>query len=83
MSELTLGTTLSALVLCGMAGMVGQGIRAIVGLRKAGYLQIEAGDSKQNFSGSYLMVTLMIGFYCWQSFRADNGAGYICREISF
>lgn len=62
MSELTLGTTLSALVLCGMAGMVGQGIRAIVGLRKAGYLQIEAGDSKQNFSGSYLMVTLMIGF---------------------
>lgn len=62
MSELTLGTALSALVLCGVAGMVGQGIRAIVGLRKAGYLQIEAGDSKQNFSASYLMVTLMIGF---------------------
>lgn len=62
MSELTLGTALSALVLCGVAGMVGQGIRAVVGLRKAGYLQIEAGDSKQNFSASYLMVTLMIGF---------------------
>ncbi|MGK3191072.1 glycoside hydrolase family 19 protein [Enterobacter soli] len=62
MNEITLGTALPALILCGMAGMVGQGIRAIVGLRKAGYLQIEAGDSKQNFSASYLMVTLMIGF---------------------
>lgn len=62
MNELTLGTALPALILCGMAGMVGQGIRAVVGLRKAGYLQIEAGDSKQNFSASYLMVTLMIGF---------------------
>lgn len=62
MSELTLGTALSALILCGVAGMVGQGIRAVVGLRKAGYLQLEAGDSKQNFSASYLMVTLMIGF---------------------
>lgn len=62
MSELTLGNALSALILCGMSGMVGQGIRAVVGLRKAGYLQLEAGDSKQNFSASYLMVTLMIGF---------------------
>jgi predicted chitinase len=62
MNELIIGTELSALVLCGVVGMVGQGIRAVVGLRKAGYLQIEAGDSKQNFSASYLMVTLMIGF---------------------
>jgi hypothetical protein len=37
MNEITLGTALPALILCGMAGMVGQGIRAIVGLRKAGY----------------------------------------------
>ncbi|WP_313687359.1 hypothetical protein [Pantoea sp.] len=62
MTTITLASALPALLLCGIAGMTGQGIRAVVGLRKAGYLQIENKDDTQNFSASYLMVTLMIGF---------------------
>lgn len=62
MSALTAENVLPALILCGLAGMIGQGIRAVIGLKKAGVLQQEKMDFTQPFSSSYLMITLMIGF---------------------
>lgn len=53
---------LTILVLGGVAGMVGQGIRAVIGLKKAGYLQLETMDNAKVFNASYLILTLMIGF---------------------
>ena len=50
------------LFLCGTAGMVGQGIRAVIGLQKAGYLNLDSNNTKASFSASYMIVTLMIGF---------------------
>ncbi|PKH21271.1 hypothetical protein CIG19_15795 [Enterobacterales bacterium CwR94] len=59
---LTAPNVLIILTLCGTAGMIGQGIRAIIGLHKAGYLKLDNNAMKANFSASYLMITLMIGF---------------------
>ena len=61
MNELTAINVLPALVLCGVAGMVGQGIRAVVGLNKAGDFQADKLEHF-HFNAPYLLVTLMIGF---------------------
>ncbi|UVC31686.1 hypothetical protein [Pantoea sp. SOD02] len=59
---LTAPNVLTILALCGTAGMIGQGIRATIGLHKAGYLNLDGNAAKADFNASYLMVTLMIGF---------------------
>ncbi len=62
MNELTATNVLPALLLCGLAGMVGQGMRAIVGLNKTGELEPGKIAHLPSFNLAYLSVTLMIGF---------------------
>ncbi|MGD0192174.1 MAG: hypothetical protein ABSD74_15650 [Rhizomicrobium sp.] len=53
---------LVALLICGLLGMLGQGIRAIVGLKNANALNTTTPGRQSVFSAAYLLVSLMIGF---------------------
>jgi putative chitinase len=52
---------LSALVLTGMMGVLGQGVRAAVGLKSSGRLK-STPDQQSAFSAAYFAMSLMIGF---------------------
>jgi putative chitinase len=57
-----MGVTLQGLLLCGLMGLIGQGVRAVIGLKNAA-ADFQAAPSQSNaFSASYLLVSLMIGF---------------------
>jgi len=56
------GSILLALLLCGLLGVLGQGIRAIVGLKNAGALASTTPSEQAEFSLAYLALSLMIGF---------------------
>jgi Domain of unknown function (DUF1906) len=56
------GSVLAALLLFGLLGLLGQGIRAVVGLRNAGALNMTTPTDQSVFSAAYLLVSLMIGF---------------------
>jgi predicted chitinase len=58
----TVGTILFALLLCGLLGVLGQGVRAIVGLKNAGALNSTTPSEQVEFSLAYLVLSLMIGF---------------------
>lgn len=58
----TVGTILLALLLCGFLGLLGQGVRAIVGLKNAGSLNSTTPNEQSEFSLAYLVLSLMIGF---------------------
>ena len=58
----TVGTILLALLLCGLLGTLGQGVRAIVGLKNAGSLNSTTPTQQAEFSLAYLVLSLMIGF---------------------
>ena len=58
----TVGTVLLALLLCGFLGVIGQGVRAIVGLKNAGSLNSTTPGEQAVFSLAYLAMSLMIGF---------------------
>src|SRR5271155_968828 len=58
----TVGSILLALLLCGLLGVLGQGVRAIVGLKNAGSLNTTAPTEQAEFSLAYLVLSLMIGF---------------------
>jgi hypothetical protein len=58
----TVGTILLALLLCGLLGTLGQGVRAIVGLKNAGSLNSTTPNEQAEFSLAYLVLSLMIGF---------------------
>ena len=53
---------LTTLVLCGLLGAVGQGIRAAVGLKSVATLQAQAGSQQDQFDAAYFALTMMIGF---------------------
>ena len=54
---------LGTLFLCGMMGLLGQGIRAAVGLKSAATLSAELPPTQQaQFNAAYFGVSLMIGF---------------------
>lgn len=54
---------LGTLLLCGMMGLLGQGIRAAVGLKSAATLSAELPPTQQaQFNAAYFGVSLMIGF---------------------
>lgn len=55
------GDVLSALVLSGLMGVLGQGIRAAVGLKGSGRLS-QTPDQQSAFSAAYFALSLMIGF---------------------
>ncbi len=59
---LTVYSTLAALLLCGLLGLLGQGIRAVVGLKNSGSLASENPSEQSVFSAAYLSLSLMIGF---------------------
>jgi predicted chitinase len=58
----TVGSILLALLLCGLLGVLGQGVRAIVGLKNAGSLNSTTPTEQAEFSLAYLVLSLMIGF---------------------
>jgi predicted chitinase len=58
----TVGSILLALLLCGLLGTLGQGVRAIVGLKNAGSLNSTTPTKQAEFSLAYLVLSLMIGF---------------------
>ncbi len=58
----TVGSILLALLLCGLLGLLGQGVRAIVGLKNAGSLNSTTPTEQAEFSLAYLVLSLMIGF---------------------
>jgi hypothetical protein len=49
-------------LLCGILGVLGQGVRAIVGLKNAGSLNSTTPGEQAVFSLAYLALSLMIGF---------------------
>jgi hypothetical protein len=52
-----------ALVLGGILGMIGQGIRVVVGLKKLNDQALEANQTfSEIFQGSVLAISLLIGF---------------------
>jgi hypothetical protein len=58
----TVGTILLALLLCGLLGVLGQGVRAIVGRKNAGPLNSTTPTEQAEFSLAYFVLSLMIGF---------------------
>ena len=57
-----MGNTLQGLLLCGLMGLVGQGVRAVIGLKNAAADNQAAPSETNVFSAAYLLVSLMIGF---------------------
>jgi hypothetical protein len=53
---------LGTIVLCGLMGLVGQGIRAAVGLKSSATLQAQQGTQQSAFDAAYFSLSLMIGF---------------------
>ena len=58
----TVADVILALLLCGILGVLGQGVRAIVGLKNAGSLNSTTPGEQAVFSVAYLALSLMIGF---------------------
>jgi hypothetical protein len=54
--------TLAMLILCGVLGAVGQGIRAAVGLKSTATLQAQDPSLQSEFDTAYFLLSLMIGF---------------------
>src|SRR5215472_426089 len=52
---------LAILLLCGLMGLLGQGVRAVVGLKGATSSQ-GAPNQQSEFNAAYLFFSLMIGF---------------------
>ncbi len=57
---MTATETLAILALCGGAGMIGQGIRAVIGLHKAGYLNLDGNTDRAEFNAGYFMQALIL-----------------------
>ncbi|HWA44020.1 MAG TPA: hypothetical protein VHA10_12475 [Hypericibacter adhaerens] len=59
---LSSGQVLSALLLCGLMGLLGQGVRATIGLKNAKALGTGTPNAQATFSAAYFLLSLMIGF---------------------
>jgi len=55
------GNILTSLILCGLMGLLGQGVRAAVGLKNSMGLP-QAATQQATFSAAYFSLSLMIGF---------------------
>jgi len=53
---------LGTIVLCGLMGLVGQGIRAAVGIKSSSTLQAQGATKDTPFEAAYFSLSLMIGF---------------------
>lgn len=56
------GNILTTLLLCGLMGLLGQGVRAAVGLKGAKQLPYAPANQEVAFSAAYFALSLMIGF---------------------
>jgi predicted chitinase len=56
------GNILTTLLLCGLMGLLGQGVRAAIGLKGASRLPSPQADQQTAFSAAYFVLSLMIGF---------------------
>jgi putative chitinase len=62
-TSITIGNALLALLVAGLLGMVGQGIRAVAGIKKmADDAQAKGISPSSAFSPGWFFVSLMIGF---------------------
>jgi hypothetical protein len=62
-TSITIGNALLALILAGLLGMVGQGVRAVAGIKKMGDDAQAKGVSPSSvFSPGWFLVSLAIGF---------------------
>jgi hypothetical protein len=52
---------LSALIICALMGMIGQGIRAAVGLKSAATLNAQGASQQTQFDAAYFALSLMLG----------------------
>jgi len=60
---MTIGNALLALILAGLLGMIGQGVRAVAGLKKMGDDALAKGIPPSSaFSPGWFLVSLAIGF---------------------
>jgi predicted chitinase len=53
---------LATLLLCGLMGLLGQGVRAAIGLKSASRVPSAQADQQTAFSTAYFTLSLMIGF---------------------
>src|SRR5689334_3782542 len=60
-TALTGAQSLSALVVCGIMGLIGQGARTVVGLKNAISIRSGKPDHQAIFDAAYLFLSLMIG----------------------
>jgi Transglycosylase SLT domain len=58
----TSGEVLNALLLSGLMGLLGQGVRAAVGLKSSNRLSAGEPNQQTAFSAAYFTLSLMIGF---------------------
>ena len=56
------GSVLVTLLLCGLMGVLGQGIRAAVGLKSTLVLSQSGASQQTAFNAAYFFLSLMIGF---------------------
>jgi putative chitinase len=62
-TSMTIGNALLALIAAGLLGMVGQGVRAVAGIKKMGDdAQLRGVSPSALFSPGWFMVSLVIGF---------------------
>jgi hypothetical protein len=62
-TSITIGNALLALILAGLLGMVGQGVRAVAGLKKmSDDAQAKGVSPSSAFSPGWFLVSLAIGF---------------------
>lgn len=62
LSSVSGATALAALLVCGVLGMLGQGVRAVAGLKNANSQGSTTPDQQSGFNAAYLVMSLMIGF---------------------
>jgi hypothetical protein len=55
-------SVLSILLLCGLMGLLGQGARAVIGLKTMTASAASVPDQQTEFNAAYLLISLMIGF---------------------
>jgi putative chitinase len=62
-TTITIGNALLALIVAGLLGMVGQGVRAVAGIKKMGDdAQAKGVSPSAIFSPGWFLVSLVIGF---------------------
>jgi hypothetical protein len=77
---ITIGNALLAIVVAGLLGMIGQGIRSVAGIKKMGDdAQAKGVTASSAFSPGWFFVSLMIGFIAGVAAGLALGLGKILK----